>query len=327
MRSIKIAFVDFWKNCNFDNHAITRALKTKYIVEFVEPTAADYVFYSVFGDDHWFLPENTIKIFYTGENECPDFNICDYAIGFENLDFGDRYLRFPNYLATDFFIPKTLKMEKKHLLSDNVFYQDRDFCSFVVSNGAGNPIRKDVFETLSKYRIVDSGGRWLNNVGGPVEDKFEFEKRHKFSICFENSSHIGYTTEKIVEAFAAQTIPIYWGDTCVDKVFNPKAFINMHNFSSVEELVQEVKRIDTDDSLYMTMLKEPALIDDSWRYENQVQKLFAFLENIVEQDKLQAQRYNRDLRGQRYVQREQNNILNSRKSWKDHFKRAFFINR
>jgi len=34
-------------------------------------------------------------------------------------------------------------------------------------------------------------------------------------------------TEKIVEAFAANCIPIYWGDPSISKVFNSKAFINV----------------------------------------------------------------------------------------------------
>lgn len=72
-----------------------------------------------------------------------------------------------------------------------------------------------MFEALKKYKKVNSGGRYLNNIGRAVVDKIQFESRHKFSICFENSSYPGYTTEKIIEAFAAKTIPIYWGNPCV----------------------------------------------------------------------------------------------------------------
>lgn len=41
-----------------------------------------------------------IRIFYPPpENLVPDFNICDYAIGFHYLDFEDHYFRFPLYLV------------------------------------------------------------------------------------------------------------------------------------------------------------------------------------------------------------------------------------
>ncbi len=41
--------------------------------------------------------QNTKRVFYSGENQAPDFNLFDYAIGFDELDFNDRYLRAPLY--------------------------------------------------------------------------------------------------------------------------------------------------------------------------------------------------------------------------------------
>jgi hypothetical protein len=106
--------------------------------------------------------------------------------------------------------------------------------SITVSNANRNPVFKELFEALSKYKRVNSGGRWMNNVGGPVADKMTFDRRHKFSIACENSASPGYTTEKLVQAFAAKTIPIYWGDPLVSRVFNTKAFINVNDFASVD---------------------------------------------------------------------------------------------
>ena len=68
----------------------------------------------------------------------------------------------------------------------------------------------------------------MNNVGSPVADKYAFESEYKFSIAFENASYSGYTSEKILEAFAAGTVPIYWGDPDIAKVYNSKAFINLN---------------------------------------------------------------------------------------------------
>lgn len=56
----------------------------------------DYVFYSVFSNEYLLYP-NAVRVFFTGENIAPDFQMCDYAIGFERLLFGDRYIRFPFY--------------------------------------------------------------------------------------------------------------------------------------------------------------------------------------------------------------------------------------
>ena len=70
----------------------------------------------------------------------------------------------------------------------------------------------DFFVKLSKYKQVDSGGRTLNNIGGPVEDKMEFIKDYRFVISFENAEYPGYTTEKIIQPMFVDSIPIYWGN-------------------------------------------------------------------------------------------------------------------
>ena len=57
----------------------------------------DYLIYSCFGKD--FLTYNCIRIFYSGENMVPDFNLCDYGISFFYLEFEDRYIRYPNFMG------------------------------------------------------------------------------------------------------------------------------------------------------------------------------------------------------------------------------------
>ena len=84
-------------------------------------------------------------------------------------------------------------------------------------------------------------------MGGPVKDKIAFERDYKFTMCFENTSSIGYTSEKIMEAFAGRTVPIYWGNPDIAEEFNPEAFINCHDFDSFEEVLEEIKRLDADD--------------------------------------------------------------------------------
>ena len=70
---------------------------------------------------------------------------------------------------------------EKHEIPANP--EKRKFCSFVVSNADAKPIRQHFFEKLSDYKKVDSGGRFMNNVGGPVADKIDFHRQHKFVIA------------------------------------------------------------------------------------------------------------------------------------------------
>lgn len=248
---LKVKFVDFWEGFNFYKD-ITLGLLRKNLGDVVESDTPDFLFYSVFGQEH--LKYDCVRIFWTGENVVPDFNICDYGIGFARLTFEDRYLRAPLYL---FYEEDYERAKRKHLISDEEIKNKSRFCNFVYSNGKATLDRARLFEMLSQYKQVDSGGRYMNNVGGPVEDKYEFQKHYKFSIAFENCSSNGYVTEKLIQAFAAGTIPIYWGDPSVAEVFNEKAFINCNKYESLEAVVEEIKKIDQDPVLFEEYLKQP----------------------------------------------------------------------
>lgn len=292
MKHIKISFIDFWQGFDYKIMNFYRFLCERYGVSVMEnPEDADYVFFSCFGDSHWLLSSSKIKIFFTAENITPDFNACDYAIAFDWMQYGDRYFRMSNIYGPHYskkFVDIDVNREALTIPHKT------DFCSFVVSNSFADELRTQLFEILSQYKQVSSGGRYKNNVGGPVSDKLEFERKHKFSICCENSSSPGYTTEKLYQAFAAQTVPIYWGDPEVCKVFNPKAFIYVNEFGSLDEVVDRVKSLDNDDEAYNAMLREPVFlnpVESAWDY--QMLQLKEFLYNIFNQDLEKAYRYNR----------------------------------
>lgn len=48
-----------------------------------------------------------------------------------------------------------------------------------------------------------------------------------FNLCPENGMYPGYYTEKIPEAFMADSLPIAWVDSNVISDFNPEAFVNL----------------------------------------------------------------------------------------------------
>lgn len=286
-KQIKVKFVDFYDNFTPDTFFLYPMLAERY--ELVLSDTPDYVFYSVFGYEHLNYP-NSVLIFWTGENQCPDFNECDYALGVEYISFLDRYLRYPHYLAYKEFAPMTTK----HQLQADTLQRKPLFCSFVYSNTNASPFRKQFFDLLSAYQPISSGGKYLNNIGGkPVPNKLAFEQQAKFSIAFENASHAGYTTEKLIQSFAAQTVPIYWGDPEVTKTFNPKSFINCPDYPSLEAVVAEVKRLNEDDDAYLAMLRQPALVNPKEKEEKDAQ-LRAFIYNIFDQPLSEAKRFSRD---------------------------------
>ncbi len=292
-RKIKVAFTDFWDGFDPADNFFIRILSQ--LGEVVLSDEPDYLFFSVFGNEH--LHYDCVRIFYTGENQAPDFNLCDYALGFERMEFGDRYLRLPNWLL---YTADVRRMEDKHRIPDADWLAGRDgFCGFVCSNNHSSPERNQFFDCLSAYKHVASGGRFRNNVGGPVADKLEFLKGFRFSIAFENCSHPGYATEKIVQAFGAGNIPIYWGDPQIAETFNPESFVNCHDYGSWDEVVEAVRAIDNDPERQLAMLHAPALADPGMP-QQALQQLTDFLKAILSQAPAQARRFSRDYWGARY---------------------------
>lgn len=86
MRAIKIKFLGFWPCFDPENNFITNTLRKFGNVVICEDP--DYLFYTTWGAD--IFKYKCVRIFYNVENYAPDFNLCDYAIGFDEINFNDR---------------------------------------------------------------------------------------------------------------------------------------------------------------------------------------------------------------------------------------------
>ena len=299
-KKIKIAFADFWKDLDLKDNYIVNILKKKYLIEISDNP--DYCFCSCFGNEH-LKYRDAVKIFFTGENIVPDFNEYDYAMGFSYIDFEDRYLRLPLYAMYDTAIEKA---KNKHKIDEKTLLAKKKACAVVVSNPDAAGIRDNIIDELAKVMDVASGGRYKNNVGGPVKDKLAFLENYRLSLAFENSDNNGYTTEKILEAFAAGTIPVYWGSKDIKKEFNPEAFIDVNDFDSVESAVKYIKSLAEDDIAYLDMMKAPMVTPEQEAY-NILKEDYAekFLCDIFESDKEKAFRRNNKYAGRRYQLRRE----------------------
>lgn len=248
-KTVKIKFLDHYSS--YDPQPIIDILKKRYDVELSDDP--DFLFCSVYDNKHFYY-DNPIKILYTGENIVPNFNVYDYAIGFDHIEFEDRYLRLPLWQIYADFNPDYVPSEIKNMTREEKL--NRKFCNFVYTNGWSKK-RIEFFHMLSNYKQVDSGGRFMNNVGGPCESKFEFQKNYKFSIAFENFESNGYTTEKMTDSFLAGTIPLYWGNPRVAEEFNPEAFVNYYDYDSLDSMMKRVIELDKNDDEYIEMLSKP----------------------------------------------------------------------
>lgn len=309
-KTIKVNFCGFGDYFNIKDNFLINVLKQKYNIEFSEEP--DFLFYSIFGCDFKGY-NNCVKIFYTEENISPVFNDCDYAIAHDYINFEDRYLRLP--LESQYLKPE---IQNRENLSPEL--AKRKFCNFIYSNpdsGEGALLRKDFCELLAKYKHIDCPGKILNNMKGDLikrydgdwqKGKIEFISNYKFTFAFENSSSIGYTTEKLVHPFMANSIPIYWGNPEVTRDFNPKAFINCNDYKNFDEVIEKIKELDNNDDLYMEMLKQPPMQPD-YKFDKQEQ-LEKFLFTIIEKGN---KPFNKNPRNWDYNEKLMRDIIDYRK--------------
>lgn len=110
MSDISIKFVEFWPSFDPHHNPLTDALQLRHNVRVIDSDAAetpDILFYSCSrarrkpGISHY-DHHNCLKVYFTGENDVPDFNECDYAMSFHPISFGPRHLRFPLYLFYEY---------------------------------------------------------------------------------------------------------------------------------------------------------------------------------------------------------------------------------
>lgn len=279
-RKIRCCFTDFWNGFDYKIHFGFLLSEYDLVMDDKNP---DYLFYSCFGMNHLNY-NDCIKIFWSGENIIPDLNLCDYAISLSDIQNGDRTLHLSTALGWKSYSPC---LNKDQLLN-------RKFCNFVYSNNqVADPARERFFNLLSKYKRIDSGGGHLNNMGGRVADKHAFLKDYKFTIAIENSSISGYSTEKIYHPFLAQSLPIYWGDPNISSYYNTNSFVNIMNYSSFEEAVEEVIRLDNDDAAYLEKATAPFWpYGESFEefYHAELEQGLSFFRNIFEQPLEKARR-------------------------------------
>jgi hypothetical protein len=278
--TIRVAYVDWWvaEYCGgeFDkdnNLLITiikkyAALVSKSVVIVEHNEEPNILFYSLFGNTHvkYINNPNIRCIFYSGE-PYPARLEAAYNFTFDETSIKINNTRLPLWVMYDNSKIIQLSNDRKNGIFEKVDKKER-FCSCIVSNN-GTDARRTIVETLSTYKRVDCGGKFLNNIGYAVpkgincSGKIEHNKHYKFVLALENKDYPGYCTEKLADSYKSGSLPIYWGNKDVINDFNPKTFINANDFASIRDLVEYIIKVDNDDDLYESYFKEP-IITDKW---------------------------------------------------------------
>lgn len=265
MKTVKIKFAGKWEGITPEQNTICYWLKKNgYDIQVTED--ADYVICDVLGKYHYeYCGHPQVRIFECGENVTPDFNLVDYAISRYPIQFGDRNFYYPGCTMSGRYWHALAEKDRNY--SDSFVQEKEFFANMVAGHDSEHNYRSIFFEKLSAYKRVESAGTLLYNMPDGMrvnwldDSKTNFQRRSKFTICFESTAHEGFITEKITDAFFADTIPIYFGSSTVTDIFNKEAFINVSDYESLDAVVEKIKELDQDDDKYLAMMRQPILVD------------------------------------------------------------------
>lgn len=297
MKTVKINYACESENFNREQNLIYDLLKINgYDVQISDDP--DYIICDVGGAERYgYCKYPQIRIMYSGENYIPDFNLIDYSICPYPIQFGDRNFQLPPCVwPRDRWLSIVNKRGGGYTKE---FVQNKQlFANFISSHESEFNIRGDFFKKLNEYRRVESAGTYLNNMpNGEVVNwldgsKTALQRKCKFTLCFESTNHYGFVTEKIMDAFYSDTIPVYYGSPTVAEIFNKNAFINVADYPSFDAAIEKIKELDRDDEKYLEMLSQPVLVDPTYP-ERLEQELGQFICHIFDQPIEQAYRRSR----------------------------------
>lgn len=262
-----------------------QVLAQHYTIEFSDNP--EILFYSCYGKEY--LQYDCLRIFYSPENWRPDFTACDFAITFDYL-VDPRHFRLPLWVlyyigyVKDQGFPELNDVPGDQELVERWKAKSK-FCCFIVSNPTAKK-RIDFFQKLDQVKRVDSAGKHLNNIGyfldGGTFAKMNFIKDYRFVLSFENSSAIGYTTEKLIEPLLIGAIPIYWGNPAVGREFNKKRMLYYDDFPTEGALIERILDIENNPEKALPILKESTFSGEGFSIARTSNDLTNFLVSSIE---------------------------------------------
>lgn len=82
-----------------------------------------------------------------------------------------------------------------------------------------------------------------------VENKIVAFKDFQYTIVIENCKIDYYWTDKLLDAFASGTVPIFWGCPSIDKYFDINGIITFNNIDELGDILNTIGTIDYNNRL------------------------------------------------------------------------------
>jgi len=150
--------------------------------------------------------------------------------------------------------------------------------------------REEAVGLLSEYGIIHCDGKCTGKGGNrtnivktenPIGIRnwwvnVELFSNYRFCFVMEHQDkHAAYITEKILNAFSAGCIPIYYGIEKIFDIFNPNAFV-FYNISNPQPALEQIKELENNETMYENMMSEAIVLHG----EKTIEKYFSFNHTI-----------------------------------------------
>jgi hypothetical protein len=271
---VKLFFNNFWNgftektdsmDCTFFMTLFEKVFNASVCIT-SSPDEATILVESIFGDNTYLYHKKWRATFlFSGESHyCnyPHVSNFDCVLGFEETR--DRYVKCPLYLLflqTNPSILDELKTMDKHTPSPLP-----PLSASVIITAPHGEERLRFMDRLGMHMPLFYGGKYKNNIGGPVAGHFnssamnEFYRRGKFSITMENADRPYYITEKLVNGLRSGVVPVYWGTSHVSEFFNPKRFLHLKPGATEKDISEMIERMKSmTDEEYLSIIREPIM--------------------------------------------------------------------
>jgi len=147
------------------------------------------------------------------------------------------------FVNDESFLPLSSVYEYVPPASNMPWIKERTICkknklvSIIASNKNYTTGHKLRHEIINKYKNkIEIFGSCYKR----IETKDEGIVPFMFSFCIENSKYDLYYTEKVLDAIACGTIPIYWGTEKIKTIFNTNGFIFLNDSFDIDSLTPEL---------------------------------------------------------------------------------------
>lgn len=264
---IRLSIHNFWPDFNYDESFFISVLKDIYGEELTVTNDVNDCNLCLVAENY--VPKEidrtkTKILTFMAEPKPVQYQDGDYHLSFDPTRIDLKNIRVPLwYIYINFYnlqnqknpIPAITPEELNNNRWANA-YKDK-FC--VAPFSAIHKNRVDFYQLLNTYKPTYGFGLPFGNGDHDRNQlrKYDAICTFRFAMAFENTYKTGYVTEKFLQAKTAGCIPIYWGDPYVLHDFNPDCFIYVNNFKNIQECLEYIKYIDSNEEVYQKIKNAP----------------------------------------------------------------------